>query len=82
MGRGGKGYSEQSMFSWEEIKSHDSNNDRWIVIGGQVYDVTDWSRRHPGGSRMLGLYGGQDATVSCQEITKIRPCNIQIFPYL
>lgn len=62
MGRGGKKYPEQNVFNWEEIKSHDSQNDRWIVIGGQVYDVTNWSKRHPGGSRMLGLYGGQDAT--------------------
>ena len=61
MGKGGRG---QQSFKWEEIKSHDSQNDRWIVIEGEVYDVTNWSKRHPGGSRMIGHYAGQDATVS------------------
>lgn len=59
MGKGGRG---QQSFKWEEIKSHDSQNDRWIVIEGEVYDVTNWSKRHPGGSRMIGHYAGQDAT--------------------
>ena len=64
MGRGGQGHTDASVFNWEQIKSHDSRNDRWIVIDGQVYDVTNWAKRHPGGSSMIGLYAGQDATVS------------------
>ncbi|NXI24933.1 FADS1 desaturase, partial [Sterrhoptilus dennistouni] len=34
----------------------------WLVIDRKVYDVTQFSRRHPGGSRVIGHYAGQDAT--------------------
>ena len=64
MGRGGRGQTEPSVFNWDEIKSHDSKQDRWIVIDGEVYDVTNWAKKHPGGSTMIGHYAGQDATVS------------------
>lgn len=53
----------RQMFPWSEIARHTDRNDRWIVIEGEIYDVTRWSRRHPGGSRLLGHYAGQDATV-------------------
>lgn len=63
MGRGGQGQTEERLVhKWEEVKSHNKRDDRWIVIDGQVYDVTNWSRRHPGGSSMIGHYAGQDAT--------------------
>ena len=69
MGRGGRGEEKPSVFNWEEIRSHDSKTDRWIVIDGEVYDVTNWSKKHPGGSTMIGHYAGQDATVSyCHKI--------------
>jgi len=34
------------------------------VIDDYVYDVTSWSKKHPGGSILLGHFAGQDATVS------------------
>jgi len=52
----------KNKFSWEEIKKHDKKDDRWLVIDGQVYDVTKWSKRHPGGPRLIGHFAGQDAT--------------------
>ena len=35
--------------------------DVWLVIDGQVYDVTDWAPRHPGGA-MLCAGSGKDAS--------------------
>ncbi|XP_060566805.1 acyl-CoA 6-desaturase-like [Ruditapes philippinarum] len=61
MGRGGQG-SQKPKLPWSEIERHNSRDDRWIVIGGEVYDVTSWSYKHPGGSRLIGHYAGQDAT--------------------
>ncbi|XP_053386747.1 acyl-CoA 6-desaturase-like [Mercenaria mercenaria] len=61
MGRGGQG-SQKLRISWSEIEQHKTKDDRWIVIGGEVYDVTAWSNKHPGGSRLIGHYAGQDAT--------------------
>lgn len=51
------------VFTWDEIRNHTDRNDRWIVIEGKVYDVTNWQNLHPGGKRILGHFAGQDATV-------------------
>lgn len=67
MGKGGQGVQStraSKAFSWEEIKKHNRTDDRWLVIDGQVYDITRWANRHPGGSRVISHYAGQDATVS------------------
>ncbi|XP_076452985.1 acyl-CoA 6-desaturase-like [Babylonia areolata] len=69
MGKGGDGAGSQETekkelktFSWEEVKTHAQRTDKWLVIEGQVYDITSWSQRHPGGSRVISHYAGQDAT--------------------
>ena len=56
--------SDHETFSWEEIKRHSNSASRWIVIDKNVYDITNWIKRHPGGPRVISHYGGQDATVS------------------
>jgi fatty acid desaturase/predicted heme/steroid binding protein len=45
-----------------EIASHNSAKSAWIIIDGNVYDVTEFARRHPGGDRILHLFAGQDAS--------------------
>lgn len=64
MGKGGQRQENghQKLYSWDEIRKHDQKDDRWVVIDGQVYDVTRWSNKHPGGARLIGHYAGQDAT--------------------
>ncbi|XP_060574258.1 acyl-CoA Delta-6 desaturase-like [Ruditapes philippinarum] len=65
MGRGGEKREKLGagqVIPWSEIQKHSSRDDRWIVISGQVYDVTEWSKKHPGGQRLIGHYAGQDAT--------------------
>ncbi|PAA74463.1 hypothetical protein BOX15_Mlig034529g6, partial [Macrostomum lignano] len=49
-------------FSREEIRSHTSPDSRWLVVDNAVYDVSRWAQKHPGGSRLLSHYAGQDAT--------------------
>jgi cytochrome b involved in lipid metabolism len=36
------------MYSWIEIVKHDKADDCWIVIGGLVYDVSEFVDKHPG----------------------------------
>jgi cytochrome b involved in lipid metabolism len=50
-------------FSMDEISEHKSRDDTWIVIDGYVYDVSRWQFKHPGGSRVVEYFAGQDATV-------------------
>lgn len=59
-----KASSEKDMetFTWDEIKRHTTHASRWIVIENEVFDVTTWLKKHPGGQRVLQHYSGQDAT--------------------
>ncbi|XP_043437069.1 fatty acid desaturase 2-like protein FADS2B isoform X2 [Prionailurus bengalensis] len=51
-----------NMYSWQEIQKHNQKADQWLVINRKVYDVTGWANKHPGGSRILNHYAGEDAT--------------------
>lgn len=54
------------LFTWEEIRIHNGHGrgqEQWLVIDRKVYDVSKFSKQHPGGSRVISHYAGQDATV-------------------
>lgn len=67
---------QNKVITWQEVEKHKTRDSRWLVIEGNVYDVTEWQGKHPGGARILGHFGGQDATVRivmflhCFEITE------------
>ncbi|XP_062973095.1 acyl-CoA (8-3)-desaturase-like [Elgaria multicarinata webbii] len=54
------------QFTWEEVGLHsgkeNSKQERWLVINRKVYDITHFFWRHPGGTRVITHYSGQDAT--------------------
>ncbi len=50
---------QETFYSWSEIK----DNKKWIVIDGKVYDVSKFSKKHPGGERLMMNHIGQDASV-------------------
>ena len=56
--------SELPRYTRKEVAEHKCENDAWIVLNGEVYDVTRWLSRHPGGAKVLLHYAGEDATVS------------------
>ena len=37
------------MISLQDCKSHNKEEDCWLVISGKVYDVTEFLDEHPGG---------------------------------
>lgn len=37
------------IFSLEEVKNHTREDDCWLVIDGEVFDVTEFLDEHPGG---------------------------------
>ncbi|XP_070313582.1 fatty acid desaturase 3 isoform X4 [Odocoileus virginianus] len=47
---------------WEQIRRHNLPGDKWLVIERRVYDISRWAQRHPGGSRLIGHHGAEDAT--------------------
>jgi L-lactate dehydrogenase (cytochrome) len=45
-----------------EVTKHSTSDSCWVVIHGQVYDVTDFLPNHPGGAAVILRFGGHDAT--------------------
>jgi len=49
-------------FTRDEVKTHCKGDDAWIIIDGDVYDVSKFAKLHPGGKQTLLDYAGTDAT--------------------
>ena len=49
-------------YTWAEIEKHTTEGDCWVVIRGEVFDVTEFLPDHPGGKRAPLIYAGKDAT--------------------
>jgi cytochrome b involved in lipid metabolism len=43
-----KAQPKNKSYSWIEIIKHDKPGDCWIVIAGEVYDVSKFVDKHPG----------------------------------
>ncbi|KAG9103070.1 hypothetical protein FRC06_000309 [Ceratobasidium sp. 370] len=49
-------------YTIEEVAKHNKKDDCWVIIDGQVLDVTKFLPDHPGGEKAILLYAGRDAT--------------------
>ena len=52
----------------EEVATHSTEDDCWLIIEGKVYDVTPFLRSHPGGILPITDVAGQDATAVFNEL--------------
>lgn len=48
--------------SLQEVQTHYSTSDAWIILNNVVYDITTFLPLHPGGEKILIPLLGQDAT--------------------
>lgn len=51
-----------SAITMEQVQQHNQKDDAWLVLGGKVYDVTDYIPFHPGGEVEICRGIGKDAT--------------------
>lgn len=51
-----------STLTTEELAKHNTQDDLWIAIDSQVWDVTTFLALHPGGASIIFQHGGTDAT--------------------
>lgn len=59
---GGVGSQGKRLLTAQEVAAHSSRESCWIIVHGNVYDVTDFLDDHPGGSKVILKYAGKDAT--------------------
>merc|ERR1719428_1220549 len=66
-GGGGGGYT------MEEVAKHTTKTDCWVVVSGQVLNVTSFLSQHPGGELAILTFAGKDAT---EEFNMIHPPDV------
>merc|ERR1712070_453018 len=56
-----------------EVAKHTTKESCWVVVGGDVLDVTKFLKDHPGGELAILTFGGKDAT---EEFNMIHPPDV------
>ena len=49
-------------YSMAEVREHNAQEDCWLVIDGQIYDVSKWAAKHHPGGAIIFKFAGKDAT--------------------
>lgn len=55
-------------FSSEEVKTHNCEEDLWMIIYNKVYDLTKFTELHPGGGEVMLDCAGVDATEAFEDV--------------
>jgi len=58
--------NQRNIFTEEEVSQHRSRDSLWMIIKGNVYDITTYVPSHPGGERALLKFAGRDGTENVQ----------------
>ncbi|KAJ5377929.1 NADH-cytochrome b5 reductase 1 [Penicillium cataractarum] len=69
-------------YSMQDIAAHNTKTDTWIVIHGQVFDITEYLQDHPGGAEVLVEVAGQDATAAYEDVGHSEDAHEIMQPYL
>lgn len=56
------------MPTYEEVAKHNTSKSLWVIVHGNVYDVTEFLPEHPGGKKIILRYAGKDATAKFDTI--------------
>jgi cytochrome b involved in lipid metabolism len=60
-------------YSLDEVAKHNNKNDCWVVVNGDVLDVTSFLSSHPGGELAIVTFAGKDAS---EEFNMIHPPDV------
>jgi len=60
----GSATTSSADLTMASVQAHSSPSDCWTVVGGNVYNLTDWINQHPGGAGTIESMCGIDATAA------------------
>jgi cytochrome b involved in lipid metabolism len=69
-GGGSSSGSGQKTYSREEVAKHNNDKDCWVIVNGQVLNVTSFLKDHPGGKDAIMLFAGKEASEEFNMIHK------------
>jgi len=58
----------QTAITYEQLKTHVTKNDLYLLINGKVYNVSKFVDEHPGGDEVLLAEAGKDATEAFEDV--------------
>ncbi|CAI7666334.1 hypothetical protein N7533_000436 [Penicillium manginii] len=73
---------ELPEYTLKDVAAHNTKKDTWIVIHGQVFDITEYCQDHPGGAEVLFEVGGKDATAEYEDVGHSEDAREIMQPYL
>ena len=50
------------QITWDELRAHNTRKSCWVVIDGNVYDISNWLHKHPGGDVVILSMSSEDCT--------------------
>eukprot|EP00916_Digyalum_oweni_P025863 GHVL01042571.1.p2 GENE.GHVL01042571.1~~GHVL01042571.1.p2 ORF type:complete len:121 (+),score=31.88 GHVL01042571.1:45-407(+) len=62
-------------YSLSDVAEHNTEKSIWVVIGSCVYDLTTFSKYHPGGKPVILRYAGKDCTDEFNQLHNERVLN-------
>ncbi|XP_044020680.1 cytochrome b5-like [Aphidius gifuensis] len=61
-----------NIYSYQEVSTHNNENDCWMIMHGGVYDLTKFLTEHPGGEEILLKSAGLDGSDCFDDIGHTR----------
>lgn len=60
--------TEVKSFTMDEVKANNTPEKCWTAINGNVYDVTSFEKKHPGGDRNILKLCGMDGSSAFNQV--------------
>src|SRR3989338_2014866 len=60
-------HNKTKQITLNEVKQHNTRSDAWIILRGNVYNITNFLDHHPGGVDIMDQILGEDCTALFEE---------------